>query len=334
MAGDGARVDAADADDAVADERVVERLVGAPVRHDARGVAHDVARHPDAARLGVLVVHAGVADVRRGLQHDLAGVRGVGEGLLVAGHAGGEDDLAERRAARAVGAADVAGAVLEHEDGGVGVEQRGHASRSRLGGGEDAARWRRRGRGPRHPAVGSRSRRRCPASVRQVEARRGRPRSTTRSIATVAWPTSTIRSGVRTMRGCPVRSSATPASVTVTVGARRGTPRPRIGEALERRRRAGSSRRRAPRRSRGPSRIAGSSPGWTSGPASRCVRRHHAQRRAGRCSTTATRDHDGERAFAGSCAHPRRVEQRAVGDRRRCRACSVQRTSPGSSRPR
>ena len=128
VARDGAGVDAADAHDAVAHERVVERLVGAPVRHDARRVAHDVPRHPDAPGLRVLVVHAGVADVRRGLQHDLTGVRGIREGLLVAGHAGGEDDLAEGRAARAVGAADVAGAVLEHEDGGVGVEQGGHAS--------------------------------------------------------------------------------------------------------------------------------------------------------------------------------------------------------------
>ena len=125
MTRDGAGVDPADADDAVADERVVERLVGAPVRDDARRVAHDVARHPDAPGLGVFVVHAGVADVRRGLQHDLAGVRGIGEGLLVAGHAGGEDHLAEGRAARAVGAPDVAGAVLEHEDGGVGVAQGG-----------------------------------------------------------------------------------------------------------------------------------------------------------------------------------------------------------------
>lgn len=32
---DRARVDAGDPDDAVPDERVVERLLGAPVRHDA-----------------------------------------------------------------------------------------------------------------------------------------------------------------------------------------------------------------------------------------------------------------------------------------------------------
>ena len=66
--------------------------------------------------------------MRCGLQHDLTGVGGVGEGLLVAGHPGGEDDLAERRAARAVGATGVAGAVLEDEDGRVGVELGGHAS--------------------------------------------------------------------------------------------------------------------------------------------------------------------------------------------------------------
>ena len=58
-------------------------------------VAHDVAGDPDPARLAVLVVHAGVADVRRGHHDDLAVVGGVGQRLLVAGHAGGEHGLAE-----------------------------------------------------------------------------------------------------------------------------------------------------------------------------------------------------------------------------------------------
>ena len=44
---------------------------------------------------------------------------GIGERLLVPGHAGGEDDLAEGRPARAVGAPAVAGAVLEDEHGGL-----------------------------------------------------------------------------------------------------------------------------------------------------------------------------------------------------------------------
>ena len=93
--GDGAGVHALDADDALLDEFVVQGAFGAPVGGAAGGVADDVAGHPDAAGLGVVVVHAGVADVRRGLHHELAGVGGVGDGLLVAGHAGGEDRLAQ-----------------------------------------------------------------------------------------------------------------------------------------------------------------------------------------------------------------------------------------------
>ncbi len=55
-----------------------------------------------------------------------------------------------------------------------------------------------------------------PTSVRQT--RRVRPSfSTTRSIATVDWPTSSMRSAAMTSRGWPVRSRATPASLTVTV---------------------------------------------------------------------------------------------------------------------
>jgi hypothetical protein len=63
---------------------------------DPRGLTHDVAGHPDATGLRVLVVDPGVADVRGGLDHDLPVVRRVGERLLVAGHAGGEDGFAER----------------------------------------------------------------------------------------------------------------------------------------------------------------------------------------------------------------------------------------------
>lgn len=99
---------------------LVERGVGPPVRDDARGVADDVAGHPDATRLAVFVVHAGVADVRCRLQDDLTCIRGIGERLLVAGHAGGEDDLAEGGASRAVCTARVACSVFEDEDGGFG----------------------------------------------------------------------------------------------------------------------------------------------------------------------------------------------------------------------
>ena len=79
------------------------------------GVADDVPGHPDPAGLGVLVVHAGVADVRGGHHDDLAVVRRVGQRLLVAGHAGGEDGLAEGLALGAEGLAAEGAAVLEDE---------------------------------------------------------------------------------------------------------------------------------------------------------------------------------------------------------------------------
>ena len=105
---------------ALLDEFVVQGTFGAPVGGPAGGVADNVAGHPDAAGLGVVLVHAGVADVRRGLDHELAGVGGVGDGLLVAGHAGREDGLAEGRSGGAVAGAAEDPAVLEHEDRGGG----------------------------------------------------------------------------------------------------------------------------------------------------------------------------------------------------------------------
>ena len=95
---------------------VVQAAHAAPARRHARGVADDVARHPDPRGLRVLVVDAGVADVRRGHDHDLAVVGRVGQRLLVAGHAGVEDRLAERLALGAVALAGEGPAVLEDED--------------------------------------------------------------------------------------------------------------------------------------------------------------------------------------------------------------------------
>ena len=69
-------------------------------------------------RLDVLVVGADIADMGEGEGDDLAGVGGVGEDLLVAGHRGVEADLARRVADRADAAAFEAGAVLEDQEGG------------------------------------------------------------------------------------------------------------------------------------------------------------------------------------------------------------------------
>ncbi len=108
-------VDAADADDALGLELVVQRALRAPVGRPAGRIAHDVAGHPDAARLVVLVVDAGVADVRGGLHDDLAVVGRIGQRLLIAGHRGREDRLAERLAPRAVRLAGERAPVLEDE---------------------------------------------------------------------------------------------------------------------------------------------------------------------------------------------------------------------------
>ncbi len=115
VAGDGTGVHALDADDALLHEFVIEAAFGAPVGGAAGGVAHDVPGHPDAAGLSVFAVDAGVADVRRSLDHQLPRVGGVGDGLLVAGHAGGEDGLAQGGSLGSVAAAAEHAAVFEHE---------------------------------------------------------------------------------------------------------------------------------------------------------------------------------------------------------------------------
>jgi len=111
-------VDAADADDPLLDEVVLQASGRTPVRRDPRGIPDDVARHPDARGLAVLVVHAGVADVRGRHDDHLASVRRIGQGLLVAAHSRGEDGLTEGRADGTVGVSMHGAAILEDEDGG------------------------------------------------------------------------------------------------------------------------------------------------------------------------------------------------------------------------
>ena len=122
-------------------------------------------------RLGVLGVDADVADVRIGERDDLAGVRRIGEDLLVAGHRGVEHDLADGLAERADRAAAEHRAVGERED------------RRRARGEERGARSWRRVVGPAErrrsagPDVRSGSARALPARSRQgIEFYRNRPR--------------------------------------------------------------------------------------------------------------------------------------------------------------
>ena len=108
-------VHAADAHHALGRQPVLQLAGGAPVGADPGRVAHHVAGDPHPARLVVLAVDAGVADVRRGLHDDLAVVRRVGQRLLVAGHAGVEDRLAERLPHAAVRLAAEGAPVLQHQ---------------------------------------------------------------------------------------------------------------------------------------------------------------------------------------------------------------------------
>ena len=65
--------------------------------------------------VGYFISQSIATDVRRGHDDDLLVVAGVGQRLLVAGHAGGEDRLAGRGADRAVGAALERAPVLQHQ---------------------------------------------------------------------------------------------------------------------------------------------------------------------------------------------------------------------------
>ncbi len=69
-----------------------------------------------ARALGVEGVDAVVADLRAGHGDDLAAVGGIGEDLLVAGHRGVEDHLAEGSDGSAEGLAEEAAAVFKGKD--------------------------------------------------------------------------------------------------------------------------------------------------------------------------------------------------------------------------
>ena len=80
--------------------------VAQPIEPPALGVGGILAvlglAHDDGARVGAIGLHGGradavVADERVGEGDDLAGVGGIGDGLLIAGHRGVEDDLAGDR---------------------------------------------------------------------------------------------------------------------------------------------------------------------------------------------------------------------------------------------
>ncbi|MCW0450790.1 hypothetical protein NB706_003624 [Xanthomonas sacchari] len=118
-AGQLAGVDAGDGDHAALDQPVRQRHLVAPVAGAARHVAHDQAGRPDLGGLVVLVGAAGVADMRIRQRDQLAGVGGIGEDLLVAGHGGVEHHFADGQAGSAYGFALEHGAVFKDKDCGL-----------------------------------------------------------------------------------------------------------------------------------------------------------------------------------------------------------------------
>ena len=120
--GQRAGVDAGDADDVALLQPGIELLGGAVVRRvgdvGAQHAAADARQGGHVHRLDVFVVGADIADMREGEGDDLAGVGGIGEDLLVAGHRGVEADLAGRVADRADAVAFEARAVVEDQEGG------------------------------------------------------------------------------------------------------------------------------------------------------------------------------------------------------------------------
>jgi len=115
VADERAGVDAVDARDPVVAQPVEPALVGAGRVRLVDGGAHDRRAGVDAVGLHARLAHPVVADVRVGEGDELPGEARVAHRLLVAGHAGREDDLAGHRAGRADGIAVEARAVFEQD---------------------------------------------------------------------------------------------------------------------------------------------------------------------------------------------------------------------------
>ena len=108
-----ARVDACDRGHAAVGQPVEPAALGTRRILAVDRLAHDRRTRPRPLGLHRLGADAVIANVRVGEGDQLAGEAGVGHRLLVAGHAGREDDLAHGVAVGATGVAVEAGAVLE-----------------------------------------------------------------------------------------------------------------------------------------------------------------------------------------------------------------------------
>ncbi len=111
------RVDALNADHAVALHERFQRFLGAVVGKALAEFAPDKAAHERLVALHVVDRHAVVADMRIGHGHDLAVVARIGHDLLVAGHRGVEHHFAHRLAAVPESVAPVDRSIFQRQHG-------------------------------------------------------------------------------------------------------------------------------------------------------------------------------------------------------------------------
>ena len=119
--GERARVHPGDAGDPARAQPEVQPLGGAPVGRGGHVLLHHQAARGDGGRLLVLGIGADIADMGEGEGDDLPGKGRIGQGFLIAGHAGAEADLAHRRrigCRRAEATAPEHRAVGQHQGGG------------------------------------------------------------------------------------------------------------------------------------------------------------------------------------------------------------------------
>ena len=96
--GERARIDAGQADQALARHPRVEARLLPEIAGRGHILAHQTAERMGAVRLLIFLVRADIADMREGEIDDLPGIAGVGHHLLIAGHGGVKAQLAHAHA--------------------------------------------------------------------------------------------------------------------------------------------------------------------------------------------------------------------------------------------
>ena len=114
-----ARVDSCNHRDAGRRQKVLRRLIRAPVARKRRELAHHQTFDEWPSRFIVGLIGAVVADLRVGENHDLSGIRRIGEDFLVAGDGGIENDFTCPLDGRTITPALEDGAVFQGEDCGI-----------------------------------------------------------------------------------------------------------------------------------------------------------------------------------------------------------------------